>query len=205
MFLRGIFHMATRGTFTSCQRRLHICWCANVLLLLVKEVFFPLWGGMRAIPTSTFAVFWRKANVKRALASVPPVTWKREWRSWLQHTKSEGQLYREKSEGKRKPRSWGQVLGSYLRRRYSGPPDISNARCRTWKNKQPFHTTAITTKTQPGRSFQRRTWLQLRAAQRKSCLQSSRGGRSDFAMTRPSAKSYVFISHGARKVITGQC
>ena len=47
--------------------------------------------------------------------------------------------------------------GSYLRRRRSGPPDSSRAHCRTWKNKQPFHTTAITTKTQLGRGLQRRT------------------------------------------------
>lgn len=107
MFLRGIFHMATRGTFTSCQRRLHICWCANVLLLLVKEVFFPLWGGMRAIPTSTFAVFWRKANVKRALASVPPVTWKRVKELTTAHQKWRAavprEIWREKEAPKLRP------------------------------------------------------------------------------------------------------
>lgn len=107
LFLRGIFHMATRGTFTSCQRRLHICWCANVLLLLVKEVFFPLWGGMRAIPTSTFAVFWRKANVKRALASVPPVTWKRVKELTTAHQKWRAavprEIWREKEAPKLRP------------------------------------------------------------------------------------------------------
>lgn len=111
---------------------------------------------MKAIPSSKFAVFWRKVGVKRARAPVSPVMWNKERRTCLQPTKSHGQLYQEKSDGKRKPQSLAPVLGSYLRRGF-GPPDSSHAHHRTWKNKQPFHTAAISTKTQLRSSLQRST------------------------------------------------
>lgn len=76
---------------------------------------------MKVIPSSKFAAFWRKERVKRAWAPVSPAMWNKEGRICLQPTKSHGQLYQKKSDGKRKPRSLAPVPGSYLRRRKLWP------------------------------------------------------------------------------------
>lgn len=108
--LNVILHKATTGTFRSCQRHLHICWWATVLLLLVKEVFLALRGGMKAIPSECLLHFEGKQMWRDRF-----VAWESEGAD-LEHTKCEGQLYPEKSERNTKPWSLAPIWESYLRR-----------------------------------------------------------------------------------------